>query len=272
MHSLALRACIHGHFVTGFKQKFSTDRGTTIRSRDLLTPARRTALYSVPRSSLRHAGLLIWALPALAALALATLWLVTPGQPETGTESVVAPQQFANNADSSILVGSTRPRQENTSRATTPSKSNPAVKIAATDTSRDRSARTKSSIAAKSQTEIEQAVAGEWSGFYQGQRRLIVRAGGRATMVVEPEGLATVLLASKVTFEVRWAIKGDQFEFETVGGEPLDSVDVVVKMYGKRRSHKILDLQADKIVLLDEDGVTEYVWTRVPKGSAPESK
>ena len=169
-------------------------------------------------------------------------------------------------------VGSTRPRLEGTSDATTPGQSNPADRIAVTDKSRDRSARTKSSIAAKSQTEIEQAVAGEWSGFYQGRRRLIVRAGGRATMVVEPEGLATVLLAPKVTFEVRWAIKGEQFEFETVGGEPLDSVDVVVKMYGKRRSHKILDLQADKIVLLDEDGMTEYVWNRVPKGSAPESK
>jgi len=84
-----------------------------------------------------------------------------------------------------------------------------------------------------------------------------------ATMVVEPDGLAAMLLAPKLTFEVRWALNGEQLEFETLGGEPLDKVQVVVKMYGKRRSHRILEINLNKIVLLDEDGVTEYVWNRV---------
>ena len=65
-------------------------------------------------------------------------------------------------------------------------------------------------------------------------------------------------------------VRGDQLEFETVGGVPKDKVQIVTKMYGRKRSHKILDLQARKLVLRDEDGVTEYLWNRVKsKASIP---
>lgn len=110
---------------------------------------------------------------------------------------------------------------------------------------------------------VERQLEGKWAGFYQGQRRLTVRSDGTCTMTAEPEGLAATLLAAKLTFEIRWKMNGEHMEFETVGGEPLDKVNVVLQMYGKKRSHKILKLQPGELVLLDEDGVTRYEWRRI---------
>ena len=195
----------------------------------------------------RRAGLFVWVLPALAALAVATLWLVGPVQRESGPideRAAILPQQGGPAGGPSLLNDVTpADRQSNT-----------------VDRARDSMP-----LASPSRTlvDTQRGLIGEWTGFYQGQRRLIVRESGLATMVVEPDGLAAMLLAPKLTFEVRWTINGEQLEFETLGGEPLDKVQVVVKMYGKRRSHRILQLNQNKIVLLDEDGVTEYVWNRV---------
>lgn len=122
---------------------------------------------------------------------------------------------------------------------------------------------------------MEKALVGEWTGYYQGDRELTVTADGEGKMVARPEGLAATLLAAELTFKIRWTLIGDKLEFETVGGEPLDKVNIVVKMYGQRRSHKILDLQPDTMVLLDEDGVTKYSWNRVtsePQATAAPEK
>ncbi|MDB5341605.1 MAG: hypothetical protein JWN70_7224 [Planctomycetaceae bacterium] len=233
------------------------------RSHDVLEAGRKSGSPVATRPQLRRAGLLVWVLPVLAALALATVWLATPSERGINTPSVDVPQPAAASVDS---------REK-------PARSEPTpVAAPVTATPADGEVETKSSTVdmvdkvtvtpARPNTlaAIQQAaVIGEWTGFYQGQRQLTVLEGGKATMVVEPEGLAAYLLAPKVTFEILWKVNKDQFEFEIVGGEPLDKVDVVTKMYGKRRSHKILDLQPEKIVLLDEDGVTEYVWNRVPK-------
>ncbi|MDB5388630.1 MAG: hypothetical protein JWM11_4276 [Planctomycetaceae bacterium] len=110
---------------------------------------------------------------------------------------------------------------------------------------------------------VEKQLEGEWTGYYQGQRRLIVRADGTCTMTAEPEGLAAALLAAKLTFEIQWKMNGEHMEFKTIGGQPLDKVKIVLRMYGSRRSHKILKLESDDLVLLDEDGVTKYEWRRV---------
>lgn len=207
-------------------------------------------------ASARQGGVLLWVLPALAALAVATIWLATPGQPESASSQAAALQSSARTAPP---MYTDKPLY------------NPAVSLPGRTTAAAQTA-PKSPLTEKGDGDSKQPVAlaeahhivkGEWTSFYQGQRRLIVLDDGTATMVVEPEGLGAVLLAPKITFEVLWKINGDQLEFETVGGDPLDKVNVVVKMYGKHRKHKIVRLEPDQIVLLDEDGVTEYVWTRV---------
>ncbi len=113
---------------------------------------------------------------------------------------------------------------------------------------------------------------GEWTGYFQGKRHLKVASDGTGTMQAEPEGLAAKLLAAKLKFDIRWKLKGKLLEFETIGGEPLDKINVVVKMYGRLRRHKLIDLTANQIVLLDEDGVTKYIWKRAEPAVLPDSE
>lgn len=123
--------------------------------------------------------------------------------------------------------------------------------------------------------EVDKLLVGEWSGYYQGERQLTVAADGTGTMVAQPEGLAATLLAPKLTFQIKWKRKKELLEFETLGGEPVDKVNIVVKMYGRKRAHKILDVQKHQFELLDEDGVTKYLWKRSdhqPPATSTDSK
>ncbi len=229
------------------------------RSHDVLEVGRKSDLPITSRARLRGAWVLVWVLPALAALALATLWLVTPSAPEIDTPAVEVRQPAVPKIDAPKKPPQLAPEVPAAPVAKTPGNRDVLPKSPANDGATPPSA----SPQPKSLAETQQAVTGEWTGYYQGQRRLTVREGGKATMVVEPEGLAAYLLAPKVTFEILWKVNQGQLEFEIIGGEPLDKVNVVTKMYGKLRSHKILELKPEQIVLLDEDGVTEYVWNRV---------
>ena len=103
---------------------------------------------------------------------------------------------------------------------------------------------------------------GEWRGDFQGKRELSVKDDGSGRMISYPEGIAATLLASKLTFEIQWKLNGDALEFETISGTPATATSVVLKMYGKKRVHKIVELAPDSMILRDEDGVTRYVWKR----------
>jgi hypothetical protein len=118
-------------------------------------------------------------------------------------------------------------------------------------------------VTTNSSKTVEKQLEGQWDGFYQGKRRMTVRSDGTCTMTAEPEGIAATLLAAKLTFEIRWKISGEHMEFETISGEPLSKVKIVLRMYGSQRSHKILKIAANELVLLDEDGVTRYEWHRM---------
>lgn len=230
-----------------------------------LTTVRGFRPHGVPSRSIRCRGaLIVWVLPALAVLAGASYWFLTAPLVRSNKPAPPGDKAFAS-------IPSPTPSQATPRPGVSRKIDSDVVQTVAQGfktTSRNVPAKLHSDVKAKlpetkSDAEIEAALVGEWSGYYQGQRKLKVGADGLGTMVARPAGLAATLLAAELTFEIRWKLNGDRLEFETVGGEPLDKVNVVVKMYGRNRSHKILELQSDKMVLLDEDGVTKYVWNRV---------
>jgi len=110
--------------------------------------------------------------------------------------------------------------------------------------------------------ELRGFVVGRWKGYFQGERTLEVRGDGTATMVSHPEGMAAMLLARKLEFDITWTIEKGVFHFETTGGRPADKTALVANMYGKKRYHPVLQAEGNRLVLQDEDGKTEYVWTR----------
>jgi hypothetical protein len=49
---------------------------------------------------------------------------------------------------------------------------------------------------------------------------------------------------------------------QTIGGRPENRVAMILKMMGDRVDEPILELTAERLVLLDQDGETRYEWRR----------
>jgi hypothetical protein len=88
-------------------------------------------------------------------------------------------------------------------------------------------------------------------------------------MVVELEGLSASLYAARMTFAEEWSISDGRFKLVAIGGEPAARVNLILKTMGRESDHKILELTAERLLLLDADGTTRYDWRRVAADSAP---
>jgi len=108
---------------------------------------------------------------------------------------------------------------------------------------------------------------GTWEDAYRGKRTMTLRADGTGTMVVEPSGSGAAF-ASRLKFEMVWSVADGRLKKRTVGGEPAWKVNLILTAYGDRVDEPILELTADRLLLLDKDGRTQYDWRRVQ----PESK
>jgi hypothetical protein len=105
-------------------------------------------------------------------------------------------------------------------------------------------------------------ITGEWEDDYQGKRHLTVAPDGTGTMVVDLDGIGKRLFAPRLSFDMEWSIADGNIAMKTLGGEPKSKVQVVLKLYGSEAKYKILELTADRMLLLDGDGKTQYDWRR----------
>jgi hypothetical protein len=115
---------------------------------------------------------------------------------------------------------------------------------------------------------LRSAIAGEWEDDYQGKRHLTVANDGTGTMVVELDGIGKKLIAPRLSFDLEWGLAEGYVSMKTLGGEPKSKVQVVLKLYGSEANYRILELTADRMLLLDADGKTRYDWRR-PNSAKP---
>jgi hypothetical protein len=106
------------------------------------------------------------------------------------------------------------------------------------------------------------AITGKWHDEYQGKRHLTVRADGTATMVVEPNGIGKKLFAAQLTFEIEWSVADGRVTMKMLNGEPKSKVQLILKIYGQEADYTILELNDERMLLLDADGKTRYDWRR----------
>lgn len=105
---------------------------------------------------------------------------------------------------------------------------------------------------------------GVWQDDYKGKRTMTLNEDGSGTMLVELSGLQAVLVASKLRFDMKWSLDGKKLTKKTVGGEPADKVNAILKTMGNTAEDTLLELTDDRLLLLDKDGKTKYDWRRVP--------
>lgn len=107
------------------------------------------------------------------------------------------------------------------------------------------------------------ALAGTWTDDYRGKRTMTLEEDGTGFMLVELEGLSAALFAERLRFEMIWSVENGCLRKQTVGGEPADQVNLILKTMGDRVTETIEEISENRLVLLDPDGTTRYVWTRV---------
>ena len=105
-------------------------------------------------------------------------------------------------------------------------------------------------------------VVGTWEDDYRGKRTMTLRPDGTGTMIVEPSGSGAAF-AARLQFEMVWSVADGRLKKRTVGGKPAWKVNLILGALGDRVDEPILELTADRLLLLDKDGQTKYDWRRV---------
>lgn len=106
-------------------------------------------------------------------------------------------------------------------------------------------------------------VVGTWTDRFRGKRTMTLKEDGTGVMLVELEGLSAALFAQRLQFEMAWSVEDGRLKKQTIGGEPTDKVNLILKTMGDRVAERIEELTEDRLVLVDQDGTTRYTWTRV---------
>ena len=111
---------------------------------------------------------------------------------------------------------------------------------------------------------LRQLAIGTWQDDYEGKRTMTLREDGTATMVVELTGMKAMLFAPRLQFEMEWSVANGRLKKRTLRGEPATQVQLILQTMGDRVDEPILELTADRLLLLDKDGQTKYDWRRQP--------
>lgn len=116
--------------------------------------------------------------------------------------------------------------------------------------------------------EYRKLAIGTWETNRSGRRVLVVNPDGTATMDVTVEGVWSYAVGERIKLNINWKIENEHVTFETVGGEPVASVDVITSYYGKRNEQPIVELNATTFRLHDnEPSEPDHVYTRI--GTTP---
>lgn len=112
--------------------------------------------------------------------------------------------------------------------------------------------------------ESRRMILGRWETYRDGRRVLDVRDDGAAVMDVQIEGLKSLVVGSKLKLYIAWTIENGVLTFETTGGDPQSSVDLLNSWYGNRREQTILVLDDKTFRVPDDDsGDADHIWTRI---------
>jgi len=113
-------------------------------------------------------------------------------------------------------------------------------------------------------------VVGVWKQNYTGVRWLSVKPDGTATMFIDPDWTAKLLIGDRLTIDVEWSIEDGHALMKSVGGRPEAGFKAAMELFGSERNRKIAELTEDKFVLLDEEDGSRSEWSRIgPNEAAP---
>ena len=105
---------------------------------------------------------------------------------------------------------------------------------------------------------------GTWEDDYKGHRILTLRPDGTGTMIVELDGITAMLFAKSLTFQEEWVVDNRRVTMRAVSGEPAGKVNLILSLHGDSSIQKIVEVTADRMILVEEPSGTRFEWRRVP--------
>lgn len=109
-------------------------------------------------------------------------------------------------------------------------------------------------------------IVGKWETERSGRRVLTVQSDGTARMEVTVEGVWSYAVGSQIVLLINWKIENERVIFETTGGEPATSVDLLISIYGRHQDQPILTLDETTFRVPDhEAGEPDHIWKRISK-------
>jgi hypothetical protein len=119
-------------------------------------------------------------------------------------------------------------------------------------------------------TDLEKSMLGTWEDDYKGHRTLTLNADGTGRMVVELDGFAAALFAKKLTFQEEWTVADGKVTMKATGGEPKGKVSLVLSLHGDSSTQRIVEVTADRMILVEEPSETRFEWRRLSAAEAPQ--
>ena len=104
---------------------------------------------------------------------------------------------------------------------------------------------------------------GKWERQLFGERTLTVRADGTATAVFDPSEIWSLVFGNRLTLELDWKVERGYAIYQIRTGSPAMEFERAKKQFGERWNEKILELNEERLLLLDGDGVSKSLWKRV---------
>lgn len=119
--------------------------------------------------------------------------------------------------------------------------------------------------------DLEKSMLGTWEDDYKGHRILTLNADGTGTMVVELDGLAATLFAKTLTFREEWSVVDGKVTMRATGGDPAGKVGLVLSLHGDSSTQRIVEVDADTMILVEEPSETRFEWRRVRTSESSEN-
>ena len=108
----------------------------------------------------------------------------------------------------------------------------------------------------------EQAL-GLWRQYETGTRYLSIQADGTATMLIEADWKAALLIGSRLTVEINWTIDDGLLTFHSVSGKPQSGFDALTTLYGRDRVRRLETISKDLLVMVDPETGKKSEYTRL---------
>lgn len=112
--------------------------------------------------------------------------------------------------------------------------------------------------------ELRAKILGRWTMTKHGERIIVNRPDGTASMSLTFDWVASLLYGSEMALELTWALRDERLSYTIVSGVPQENYKKLVKDYGDTATYDFEVIEDRRMHLRETSGDKDlYEWTRL---------